>query len=156
MVLPASQIKMDMNNTKNPYIAGLSMSALGNICSAEVGRLSLPLSPEKQEQGDIKPKAATNCPTAAPMSLPLSPQSQLPQQPNGRQLKNGALIPVTVPVKHNKKRVQAMLKQYQNSTSSMPGDSSRAQDQVWCWLQQLPVCLSGVSQGTSKCDHVNQ
>lgn len=37
LMLVTNSIKMDMNH-KNPYIAGLSLAALGNICSAEMAR----------------------------------------------------------------------------------------------------------------------
>ncbi|KAL6763207.1 adaptin N terminal region-domain-containing protein [Haematococcus lacustris] len=37
LMLVTNSVKMDMNNS-NPYIAGLAMAALGNICSAEMAR----------------------------------------------------------------------------------------------------------------------
>lgn len=37
LMLVTNSVKMDMNH-KNPYIAGLAMAALGNICSAEMAR----------------------------------------------------------------------------------------------------------------------
>lgn len=37
LMLVTNSIKMDMNS-KNPYIAGLALAALGNICSAEMAR----------------------------------------------------------------------------------------------------------------------
>jgi hypothetical protein len=34
LMLVTNSIKMDLNNHKNQYIAGLALAALGNICSA--------------------------------------------------------------------------------------------------------------------------
>jgi len=38
LMLVTNSLKQDMNNNKNPYIVGLSLAALGNICSAEMAR----------------------------------------------------------------------------------------------------------------------
>ncbi|KAG2453880.1 hypothetical protein HYH02_002086 [Chlamydomonas schloesseri] len=38
LMLVTNSVKMDLNNTKNPYIVGLALVALGNICSAEMAR----------------------------------------------------------------------------------------------------------------------
>eukprot|EP00198_Chlamydomonas_reinhardtii_P006516 XP_001695852.1 gamma-adaptin [Chlamydomonas reinhardtii] len=38
LMLVTNSLKMDLNNTKNPYIVGLALVALGNICSAEMAR----------------------------------------------------------------------------------------------------------------------
>lgn len=37
LMLVTNSVKMDMNH-KNPYISGLAMAGLGNICSAEMAR----------------------------------------------------------------------------------------------------------------------
>eukprot|EP00882_Tetradesmus_deserticola_P027863 GHRQ01031000.1.p1 GENE.GHRQ01031000.1~~GHRQ01031000.1.p1 ORF type:complete len:127 (+),score=39.10 GHRQ01031000.1:571-951(+) len=34
LMLVTNSLKMDLNNDKNPYIVGLALAALGNICSA--------------------------------------------------------------------------------------------------------------------------
>jgi AP-1 complex subunit gamma-1 len=34
LMLVTNSLKMDLNNEKNPYIVGLALAALGNICSA--------------------------------------------------------------------------------------------------------------------------
>ncbi|PNH05077.1 AP-1 complex subunit gamma-2 [Tetrabaena socialis] len=38
LMLVTNSVKMDLNNTKNMYIVGLALVALGNICSAEMAR----------------------------------------------------------------------------------------------------------------------
>ncbi|KAG2501574.1 hypothetical protein HYH03_000079 [Edaphochlamys debaryana] len=38
LMLVTNSLKMDLNNTKNMYIVGLALVALGNICSAEMAR----------------------------------------------------------------------------------------------------------------------
>ena len=37
LMLVTNSVKMDLNNTKNPYIVGLALVALGNIGSAGEG-----------------------------------------------------------------------------------------------------------------------
>lgn len=34
LMLVTNSLKLDLNNTKNLYIVGLALAALGNICSA--------------------------------------------------------------------------------------------------------------------------
>uniref|UniRef100_A0A383VEJ1 AP-1 complex subunit gamma n=1 Tax=Tetradesmus obliquus TaxID=3088 RepID=A0A383VEJ1_TETOB len=61
LMLVTNSLKMDLNNDKNPYIVGLALAALGNICSAEMAR---DLAPdverllERQPNPYIRKKAA--------------------------------------------------------------------------------------------------
>jgi AP-1 complex subunit gamma-1 len=38
LMLVTNSLKMDLNNHKNQYTAGLALAALGNICSSEMAR----------------------------------------------------------------------------------------------------------------------
>jgi AP-1 complex subunit gamma-1 len=38
LMLVTNSLKMDLNNHKNQYVAGLALAALGNICSSEMAR----------------------------------------------------------------------------------------------------------------------
>jgi AP-1 complex subunit gamma-1 len=60
LMLITNSIKMDMNNHKVPYIAGLALAALGNICSAEMARDLAPDLERLLEHGPpyLKKKAA--------------------------------------------------------------------------------------------------
>uniref|UniRef100_A0A7S0S2A3 AP-1 complex subunit gamma n=2 Tax=Chlamydomonas leiostraca TaxID=1034604 RepID=A0A7S0S2A3_9CHLO len=59
LMLVTNSVKMDMNH-KNPYIAGLAMAALGNICSAEMARDLAPDVERIMENGSpyLRKKAA--------------------------------------------------------------------------------------------------
>lgn len=37
LMLVTNSLKMDLNNTRNQFIVGLALAALGNICSAGAG-----------------------------------------------------------------------------------------------------------------------
>lgn len=63
LMLVTNSLKMDLNNNKNQYTAGLALAALGNICSSEMARDLTP-DVERLMEGAANPylrKKATLC-----------------------------------------------------------------------------------------------